>query len=351
MNKSSLWTTRYYWGYPLNWLIGLILSSIILYCIWCGIQPDRNQPQRLRVYAFSSQEEALTQGIFPAFEQAWEAQTGQELSIEGVFGPSGSLVGQISLGAPADIAIFSNRRHADCLKVGKYVNRDTDPVMIAFTPLAIITRPDNPAGISEFADLAKPGLHLLHTDPRSSGAGEWAILAEYGSAYLESGDHETAKNQLQDIWRNVLLVGSSARATLTLFELGTGDALVTYEQDALLAKARGVPMEIIIPKGTILARHFAVIVDDNVTFVERPIVEAFLAFLQSAEGQQILGQFYFRSANLDQTVIPDLMQPFTEEDLGGWGQAYDRLIEKLWKTEIEPGLSLDDTYSLLGRGD
>jgi sulfate transport system substrate-binding protein len=303
------------------------------------------------VYAFSSQEEALTQGIFPAFQQTWEAETGQVLSIEGVFGPSGSLVGQINLGAPADIAIFSNQRHADCLKGGKFVNQDTAPVMIAFTPLVIITRPDNPASLAEFADLTKPGLQLLHADPRSSGAGEWAVLAEYGSAYLETKSHETAKTQLQDIWRNVSLVGSSARATLTLFELGAGDALVTYEQDALLAKARGVPMEIIEPKRTILARHFAVIVDGNVTYVERPIVEAFLAFLQSSEGQQIFNQFNLRSANLDQTVTPDLLQPFTEEDLGGWGQAYSQLIENLWKTEIEPGLSLDDTYSFLGRGD
>jgi ABC-type sulfate transport system substrate-binding protein len=71
-------------------------------------------------------------------------------------------------------------------------------------------------------------------------------------------------------------VGSSARASLILFELGAGDALVTYEQDAFLARQRGVSLEIVRPPRTILARHYAVIVDENVTASEEPVAEAFL---------------------------------------------------------------------------
>ena len=351
MNDSAPRISKKNWGHPFNWLLGAIFLSIIIYLVWSGIQLNDNRPLRLVVYAFSTQEEALTQGIFPAFEQAWEAQTGKDVDIEGVFGPSGTLSVQITLGSPADVAIFSNQRHIDWLKFSKVVDRDTNQVVIASTPLIILTRPGNPANLADFADLAQPGIQLLHGDPNGSGIGEWAVLAEYGSAYLESGDHDLAEAQLKDIWQNVRLVGSSARATLTLFELGAGDALVTYEQDAYLAQQRGVPVEIIMPQRTILARHFAVIVDDNVTFVERPVVEAFLAFIQSAEGQQIFSQYYFRSDILENELLPDLLQPFTEEDLGGWAQAYNRLIENLWKTEIEPGLDLDDTATFLVRGE
>jgi hypothetical protein len=46
-----------------------------------------------------------------------------------------------------------------------------------------------------------------------------------------------------------------------------------------------------------------------------------------------------------------LLHPFTEEDLGGWAQAYDRLIENCWKTEIEPGLKLEPAATFLGRGE
>ena len=107
---------------------------------------------------------------------------------------------------------------------------------------------------------------MLHADPRSSGAGQWAVLAEYGSALRDPGDHADSQTmQLLGIWRNVRLLGASARATMTLFELGAGDAFVTYEHDALLAQARGVSLEIVVPSHTIVAQHVAVIVDDNVT--------------------------------------------------------------------------------------
>jgi ABC-type sulfate transport system substrate-binding protein len=192
---------------------------------------------------------------------------------------------------------------------------------------------------------------LLHADPRSSEVGEWSVLAEYSSAYIETRDHDTAKTQLKNIWQNVSLVGSFARATLILFEHSVSDALVTYEVDEFLAQQRGVPLEINIPQRTILTRHYAVIIDKNVNFVERPLVEAFLTFVQSDGGQQILSQHYFRSVTIEDDLFPDLIHPFTEDDLGGWARAYDRLIENLWKTEIEPDLKLGPIATFWGRGE
>ena len=237
-------------------------------------------PNCMMVYALSTQEEALTESIFPTFEKAWEAETGHELNIKGVFGPSGTLAGQINLGAPADVAILSNAQHVTQLKIGRRVRRKAQPEVLGYTPMVIVTRPGNPAGISEFADLAQPGLQLLHPDPWSSSAGEWAVLAEYGSAFLESNDRAASVIQLEAIWSNLRLLGPSARATMTLFELGAGDAFVTYEHDALLAQERGTPLEVVVPPRTILASHVAVIVDDNVTSAERPAVQAFVDYLQ-----------------------------------------------------------------------
>ena len=325
--------------HPVAWILGSILLLIII-MIWLGFRLRTEQPLRLVVYAFSTQEEVLTQGIFPAFEQAWKSETNEDLTIEGVFGPSGTLSLQITEGAPADIAIFSNQRHIDWLKFSKVVGKHTDQVMIASTPLVILTRPENPSGISDFEDLTQANIQLLHGDPTSSGVGEWAALAEYGSAYLETGKTEIAEIQFKNIWKNVQLLGSSARVTLTLFELGAGDALITYEQDAYLARARGVPLEIIMPQKTILAKQYAVIVNKNVTSVERPVVEAFQAFILSDEGQNILSQYYFRPVVFESELLPALIHPFTEDDLGGWAQAYDHIIENYWKKNIEPGLEL-----------
>lgn len=328
-----------------GWIAGLLLLALVLWFGGRAYLLDAQRPVQLVVYAFSAEEEALTQGIFPVFSQKWEAETGRDLTIVGIFGPSGTLAGQINLGAPADVVLLSNAQHVVWLQMGKRVRSDVQPIPFGWTPLVIVTRPGNPHGITNYADLAQAELALLHANPRSSGVGEWAVLAEYGDAWMESRNREIANAQLQAIWRNVRLLGASARATLTLFELGAGDALITYEQDARLAYERGVPLEIVIPQRTIVAEHVAVIVDRNVTYAERPVVEAFMAFLQSAEGQAILASYYLRTT--EAANLPPLHQTYTVNDLGGWSRAYSELIEDLWQQDIEPRLNLDSAPVLL----
>jgi ABC-type sulfate transport system substrate-binding protein len=331
------------------WVLGGVLLVVAVAYGWISLNAAKS-PVRLVVYALSTQEEVLTQGIFPAFEREWEGQTGHELVLEGVFGPSGTLAGQINLGAPADVTLFSNAQHVTWLQIGRRVRKGTEPVVVGCTPMVVVTRPGNPAGIAEFADLAQPGLQLLHPDPRSSGAGEWAVLAEYGSALLESGERATAEEQLEAIWRNVRLLAPSARSTLSLFELGAGDAMVTYEQDARLALDRGVALEVVVPSRTIVAQHVAVIVDDNVTSAERPAAQAFVDFLMGDAGQEILNRYHLRPVDVDSRLFPELAHPFSVDDLGGWSQAYAGLVETLWQEEIEPYLELEPSSVLLNPG-
>jgi sulfate transport system substrate-binding protein len=341
----------------LGWL--LVIVALIVAGLYGlrAVLVNANAPLQLVVYGFSTQEEAFTQGVFPAFAEVWARQSDRDLSLEGVFGPSGTLAGQINLGAPADIALFSRPEHVDWLRLGRRVRGNTQPVVVGCTPMIIVTRSGNPAGISEFADLAQPGLELLHADPRSSGAGEWAVLAEYGSALSETGDPVQAKAQLKAIWDNVKLLAPSARAALTLFELGAGDALVTYEQDARLAQLRDVDVEIVVPPTTIVAQHVAVIVDDNVTAAERPVAQTFIDYLSSDAGRAVLDRYYLRPASCQSDQFPKLERPFTAEELAGW-QAADpsqeggvNVIEEIWQVEIAPRLELQSDSGLWSEGD
>ena len=350
-NRLVHWFGDEGWRRPASWLLGAVLVVILVVYGVRAVLVDANAPVRLVVYAFSTQEAAFTQGIFPAFEAAWEAETGRALTLEGVFGPSGTLAGQINLGAPADVALFSNAQHVSWLKLGRRVRRDTGLVIFGCTPMVIVTRAGNPAGIGEIGDLAGVGLRLLHADPRSSGAGEWAVLAEYGSAVLASGNQAGAAAQLEAIWGHVRLLAPSARAALMLFELGAGDALITYEQDARLARERGIPLEIVVPPSTIVAQHAAVIVDDNVTPAERPVAEAFVHYLLSDAGQQILGQYHLRPTALQADPFPMLEEPFTVDDLGGWSEAYSEIVEDLWQASIVPRLDLQPAPQLVEPGE
>jgi sulfate/thiosulfate-binding protein len=330
--------------------MSLIAVAMSLTLITGGCQPPeepRGEPARqtIVVYSFSVEEEVMTEGIFPAFQNYWQEQTSQEATFQSVFASSEQLTEEILDGASADVAILSNEQHAIWLRINNWVETDwhTFPQqgIISRSPLVIVVRPGNPLGVEDWADLARPGVRLVHPDPHTSGGAQWALLAEYGSALLneKSGSQEAAHEQLRDIWANVVATPASSREAFKQFMFGAGDALVTYEQDALLAQARGAVLEVVTPRSTIMSEHVAVIVDRNVQPWEREVVEAFVSFLWSETAQETLTRYYFRAVTdeaLNQAVpeFHEVARPFTVHDLGCWGWAYPEIINGIWKEQI-----------------
>ena len=327
-------------------LSAVLITILLLVIFYYGRQANafyEHQPVKLHVYAFSTQEEAFSEFILPEFEQYWEDLSGQEIGIEAVFGPSATLASEINLGAPADIAILSNAHHINWLKMGHKVNQEAEPILIGQTPMVIVTKPGNPHDIQDYADLTKPGLCILHSDPHSSGGGEWAILAEFGSALRETGSAGEAKTQVDEIWDNVCFMGTSARATMEVFAMGVGDALITYEQDALLAQADGVQLEIVYPPRTIFAEHMAVAVDDNNILRERKVVQAFMDYLVSEPAQEAFSRYHLRPISMVENEFPLISDQFTVEELGGWTTVYPELVDEFWQDGILPRLDLTPT--------
>lgn len=331
----------------------LVAAALALTLITGGCQPLEEQGRELTrqtivVYSFSVEEEVMTKEVFPAFQAHWQKQTGQEVTFRSVFGSSEKLTEEILDSASADVAILSNEQHAVWLRINNWVKTDwrTFPHqgVMSRSPLVIVVRPGNPLGIQDWADLARPGVSLVHPDPRTSGGAQWALLAEYGSALLDekNNSQEAAQEQLRDIWANVVATPPSARAALKQFVFGAGDALVTYEQDPLLAQARGATLEVVTPRSTVMSEHVVVIVDGNVQPWEREVVEAFVAFLWSEAAQEAFPRYYFRAVTdeaLNQAVpeFHEIERPFTVHDLGGWERAYPEIIHGVWEEQILKG--------------
>jgi len=324
------------------WGAAAALVIALSYTGWVVFGGER-MPVRLVVYASSVQQEALTQGIFPAFKDKWQAATGRDLTIEGVFDSSEALARQINLGAAADIAIFTHTQPVTTLRFGRQINRNAQPTVIGCTPMVIVTRPGNPKSIAEFSDLSQPGLNLIHADPADSGFGQWALLAEYGSAFVESQDAQMAEQKLMEIWRNVRVITPSARTAMTLFELGAGDALVTCEQDARLAIDRGADLEIVVPSTSVFAQPVAILIDSNISRNEREAAEAFLEFLVSHEARQIFASYYLYAWDDVCQAFPGITNTFTVDDMGGWNEVF----RNIWQKKIEPFIEADITPSQL----
>ena len=320
--------------------------ALLAWALWPWLPVGRaaKPPRTIVFYGFSILGEVLNDAVFPAFEKRWKSETGETIEIIGSFAGSGTITNQMILGVPAQLALLS--LESDALRLaragvispgswrslphGGVVNR---------TPFIILVRPENPRGIHDFPDLARRGVRVVHPDPLTSGAANWAILAEYGAGVRgDGGSPEAGKALLAGVWKNVVAQASSARAARTQFDQGFGDALITYEQEPLADAKRGRLRGVVVyPKRTVLSEHVLVVVDRNIRPAERPAVEALARFLWSDEAQRLFVAHGFRSVDdrwNDDPAFGKIEDPFLAADFGGWERIQPEIVEGVWKNGV-----------------
>jgi sulfate/thiosulfate-binding protein len=301
----------------------------------------------LTVYGFSVMKEPFETAIFPQFREKWKREHGVDLRFTSSYAGSETITNQILQGVQAQAAILSIERDAQRLKDGNAVKSDWRELpyqgVINRTPFVILVRKGNPKGIKDFPDLGKSGVSLIHPDPTSSGGAQWSLLALYGSELLKS-EKETGKRDptralamLKAVWKNVISTPGSAREAMTQFQAGFGDALITYELDAMLARDSNAPIDIVVPRATIFSEHIAVMIDRGVDAQTRPIVEALLHYLWGDEAQQAFEKSHMRGAARGTGEVEGfapIEMPFTVDYLGGWSKAYPEIVEGIWRDQV-----------------
>ena len=322
-------------GIPFLAIAALMTALLTASCL--PTPPGESGDITITLYGFSIMKESLEKAIFPGFKAKWKQDHGQTVQFQSSFAGSETVTNQILRGAPAEIAILSIERDVQRLQKDGFVTADWHSLpgkgIVNKTPFVIIVRQGNPKGIHDFSDLAKPGIRLIHPDPISSGGAQWSILAIYGSELKKSEeDKPKALQTLRAIWKNVISTPGSAREARTTFELGNGDALITYELEALLMKEANAPIEIVVPQATIFSEHPAVVIDKNITAAKRPLIDAFMQYLWSDEAQQAFVKFHFYS---ETNPVNHIEMPFTIEYFGGWDKAYPEVIEGIFRDQVQ----------------
>jgi len=304
-----------------------------------GCQRVDRDLRTINLFGFSVMREAFTRGIIPKFQGYWREKTGEEVKFVHRFAGSETITAQISAGALAEVAILSTEADALRLKEKGLVTTDWRALpfngTLTVTPFIILVRRGNPKGIGSFEDLTREGIELVHPDPATSGGAQWAILAIYGAGLVAGKGERGARELLKGVERNVVAMPDSARKAMTTFRTWTGDALITYENEALLVQRKQrEAFEIVYPKATILSEHKVVLIDRNIDEGERRLIKEFVDFLWSEEVQRIFCDYGFRSP--DEKISQEcgyqpIAKPFTVELFGGWPPAKERIIDGIWE--------------------
>jgi sulfate/thiosulfate transport system substrate-binding protein len=334
------------------WLAVALMGGLLVYGLWpwLPVHARTISPRTVVFYGFSILDHSITMDVFPAFAARWQQATGQRAELISSFGGSGTITNQVVMGVPVDLALLALEADADRLADAGVVRAKSWRTLphegvVNRTPIIILVRPGNPKHIRDFADLTRPGVGVVHPDPLTSGGANWAIVAEYGAGQrAHPEDPDAGHRMLLGIWRNVIAQAASARAARTQFDLGFGDALITYEQEGLWDQARGkLHGEIVYPRCTILTEHTLVVVDRNVSEDSRPLVDSLAAFLWSETAQEMFVRNGFRSVNETlvraDSAFTTITDPFLISDYGGWGKAKRDIVNGVWRDRVLKELS------------
>ena len=274
----------------------------------------------------------LYKDINPAFAAQWQRQTGEKLTINQSHGGSSKQVQSVVAGLEADVVTMNQAPDIDVLARAGLVAGDWRKAYphgaTPYTTTTIfLVRKGNPKGIRDWSDLTRPGLQVIVPNPKTSGNGRYTYLAAWGYALQKTGNEAGARDFVSRLFANVpVLDGGGRGATTTFTQRDVGDVLVTFENEATLIdqEVGGDKFDVVYPSVSIEAAAPVAVVRKVVDKRgSRKAAEAYLSFLFSPEGQDIIARHHFRPR--DPQVLNHYarrfpsIRTFTVEDaLGGW---------------------------------
>ncbi len=195
--------------------------------------------------------------------------------------------------------------------------------------IVLLVRKGNPKQIQDWSDLVKDGVKVVTPNPKTSGGARWNYLAAYAYA-LKANNNDKVKAQsfVGDIYEHVKVLDTGARgATMTFVQRNIGDVLITWENEAYLAKEQlgAGKFEIVYPSLTIRADTPVAIVTKNADAKgNSALAKEYVAGLFEGAAQMIAAKHYFRP--MDSEVTAKFKHLFPEvvtvsiKDLGGWSK-------------------------------
>jgi sulfate/thiosulfate-binding protein len=310
----------------------------------------------------------LYRQINEQFASRWLAETGKHLTVQMSHGGSGSQARAVIDGLEADVVTLALAWDIDNIQrlsrrlPASWQERLPHNSSPYTSTIVFLVRKGNPKGVRDWPDLLQPGVEIVTPNPKTSGGARWNYLAAYGfeleralggdlTRLASASPEELARARAQaesfvgELYRHVPVQDTGARAaTNTFVQRRIGDVLLAWENEALLAlREMGADaFDIVHPSVSVLAEPPVTLIDAVVDRRgTRPAAEAYLAYLYTPEGQEVVARNFFRPS--DPAVLARYaaqfpsVRLFTVADVfGGWANAqpehfndggvYDRLF-------------------------
>jgi ABC-type sulfate transport system substrate-binding protein len=243
------------------------------------------------------------------------SEDGKDVQVVASYGASADQSRAVVDGKPADVVNFSVEPDITRLvKAGK-----VSPAW------------GNPKNIQDWDDLLRPGIEVITPSPLSSGAAKWNLLAPYAVASRGGSDQDAGVDFVDRlVSQHVKLRPGSGREATDVFVQGSGDVLISYENEAIATERQGKPVQHVIPPETFRIDNPVAVVT---TSAHLDAATALKNFQYTAAAQRLWAQAGFRP--VDPAVAADFGDQFpapaklwTIAELGGWDAVNSQLFDK-----------------------
>src|SRR3984885_4182497 len=210
-----------------------------------------NVNTKITLVAYSVPEPGWSK-VIPAFNASAE---GKGVQVVTSYAASADQSRGVVEGKPADVVNFSVEPDITRLvKAGK-VSPDWDKGATKGIPfgsvVTLVVRKGNPKNIKDWDDLLRPGVEVITPSPLSSGSAKWNLLAPYA---VKSGGGRNPQAGIDFINKlvsqHVKLRPASGREATDVFVQGSGDVLISYENEAIVTQRQGKPVPQVHPPQT-----------------------------------------------------------------------------------------------------
>lgn len=284
---------------------------------------------------------AVPEAANVAIAEAWnQTDEGAGVRFRSSYGASGDQSRAVESGLQADYVHFSVTsditRLVDAGLVADTWDDGPTKGVVSSSVVVLAVRPGNPENIQGWDDIVKPGIEIVTPNPASSGAARWNALAAWGHIAANGGTDAEAEEFVRQVFANVVSLPNSGRDATTSFLSGTGDVLLAYENEAILATQNGEELDWVLPDTTILIENPGAVLADA-----DPKAQEWLDFVLSEEGQRQFALKGFRPVvdGVDTSGVEGALDPSdpfptpehlltVENDFESWSALSDRFFDE-----------------------